>query len=369
MRRLHLFFPENDLALAMNIAGYTPPPAATRLRRAGQTLGLWYGDAGDDVFDQGIDGRWYETIRSRYGLRTELFAGSTAGLTPAPWGWSKASRLFLERIGFSKDMLPDDAALDRIRELSHRRTAAMIGDALARTLPYKVASPAVELSSAENVRTFVEKVEHAVLKLPWSSSGRGLLFATPADVERMIPQIEGVIRRQGSIMGEKRYRRKLDFAMLFTMENGRCIFDGLSLFGTDANGAYTGNVLAPQEELASAIERETPPLAPVAEALAPILEEIIGKDYDGPLGIDMMAVDDGDVRLATAVELNLRMTMGHVARLFYERHVAEGRQGMFEVVTEGAGEDTASLIGTKISAGVLSLSAPRSPFSFRVRIQ
>lgn len=369
MRRLHLFFPENDLALAMNIAGYTPPPAATRLRRAGQTLGLWYGDAGDEVFDQGIDGRWYETIRSRYGLRTELFAGSTAGLTPSSWGWSKASRLFLERIGFSKDMLPDDAALDRIRELSHRRTAAMIGDALARTLPYKVASPAVELSSAENVRTFVEKVEHAVLKLPWSSSGRGLLFATPADVERMIPQIEGVIRRQGSIMGEKRYRRKLDFAMLFTMENGRCIFDGLSLFGTDANGAYTGNVLAPQEELASAIERETPPLAPVAEALAPILEEIIGKDYDGPLGIDMMAVDDGDVRLATAVELNLRMTMGLVARLFYERHVAEGRQGMFEVVTEGAGEDTASLIGTKISAGVLSLSAPRSPFSFRVRIQ
>ena len=42
MAKLHIFNPENDLALAANVARYTPPPAAVSLRLSGALLPLWW---------------------------------------------------------------------------------------------------------------------------------------------------------------------------------------------------------------------------------------------------------------------------------------------------------------------------------------
>ena len=47
MAVLHLFNPENDLALAADMACYTPPPAAVRLRSRGALLPLWFASEGD----------------------------------------------------------------------------------------------------------------------------------------------------------------------------------------------------------------------------------------------------------------------------------------------------------------------------------
>lgn len=369
MRSLHLFYPENDLALARNLDNYTPPPAASRLRKSGETLALWYGEDGDMVFTQGVNSQWYKSIKERFGLRTKLYDGNPDGLRPAPWGWSRASRTFFRRLGLPEDILPDDSRLARMRELSHRRTAAEIDAALCRELPFAVAQPAEELNSFSEVEEFVVRNGSAVLKLPWSSSGRGLLFASPADMDHLRPTVEGVIRRQGSIMGERRYRRVLDFAMLFTMDAGKCTYDGLSLFNTDNNGAYTGNVLAPQQELHDIISASAGDIDSVAAALPDILENIISTDYDGPLGVDMMAIDDGDARLAPAVELNLRMTMGHVCRIIYQRRIADGAHGVFSVGEPSVVSDTAVIKDQRLAAGTLTLSSPGTPFSFRISLQ
>lgn len=107
----------------------------------------------------------------------------------------------------------------------------------------------------------------------------------------------------------------------------------------------------------------------VATALPPILESIIGTDYDGPLGIDMMTVNGDGYTLAPAVELNLRMTMGHVARIFYDKHIAPGHTATLTVENRGAGTDTTVLSGGRIAGGTLSLSTPGSPFSFTIRAE
>lgn len=367
MGRLHLFFPENDLALALNLEHYTPPPAASRLRRSGQTLGMWYGDEGDKFVDEGINSQWYRNARSRYGLGPEIYGGAPTDLLPAPWGWSNASRLAFERLGFAKDMLPDDDTLDRLRELSHRRTAAKVAEALKGVLSFDIAPAAEELSDIKAVEDFVRRTGEAVLKLPWSSSGRGLLLTSAAEFESQRANVEGMIKRQGSVMGEPRMHKSLDFALLFTMEGGYCRFDGLSLFRTVQFGTYAGNLLAPQSTLHSIIKEKVAGLDDIIAALPPILSNIIGRSYDGPLGVDMMAVD-GLYSVAPAVELNLRMTMGHVARLFYEKHIVDGRTGIFTVESSGSGKDEATLSGTRINGGCLSLSPPLSPFSFQVKI-
>lgn len=63
MTHLHYFFPENDLALARDIARYTAPPAAVRLRRAGSTLPFFYGNEGAMVLSEGVDARWLGRLR------------------------------------------------------------------------------------------------------------------------------------------------------------------------------------------------------------------------------------------------------------------------------------------------------------------
>lgn len=368
MPRLHLFFPENDLALARNLEHYTPPPAAARLRRSGAMLALWYGTAGDRVADEGVDAGWYNKVRDRFGLLPEIFTGDTTGLVPAPWGWSKASRHWFRKLGFSPEILPDDARLDAIRALSHRRTAIAIAEQLGKVADQPTAPPAREIFSVAEARIFVHETGSTLFKLPWSSSGRGLIEVPAKDFECHADALGAVIARQGSVMAERKYNKIIDFAMLFTMADGICHYDGLSLFHTERLGNYIGNELAPQDELRRRIEATTGPIESIVSALPPILENIIGRTYNGPLGIDMMGVNEPDFALAPTVELNLRMTMGHVCRRFYAMHVTAGAQGLFKVCTTGAGSDTAVTEDMRIIKGNISMSPPGADFSFEAHI-
>lgn len=65
-----------------------------------------------------------------------------------------------------------------------------------------------------------------------------------------------------------------------------------------------------------------------------MLEKLYGGKYTGHLGVDMMVCpDQGGYPYAIHphVEVNLRMTMGMVAWVFYNRFVACGSKGIFRV--------------------------------------
>lgn len=367
MKKVHLFFPENDLALARDLANYTPPPAATKLRRAGEALPLWYAEPGDSFIANGINAQWLRSIRDTFGIAVDLYDYKSADCIAAPWGWSKASRKMFATRGFEAEQLPSDAALARIRELSHRRTAALIARQLqsATSLaPFSMAPPAAECTTLAQVLDFADNFGKSVIKLPWSSSGRGLVLIDPATAAAQAPMIEGMIRRQGSVMAEPFMAKLRDFAMLFTIADGRCTYNGLSLFTTDRLGAYTGNLLAPQEQLAELIAH--PALGPLADTLPGIIERIIGSDYNGPLGVDMMTLADGSI--TPAVELNLRNTMGHLALRLYERHISNSRTANFTILPGPTLPDAPSVSNGRLTAGSLNLTPPSPDFTFRITV-
>ena len=98
---------------------------------------------------------------------------------------------------------------------------------------------------------------------------------------------------------------------------GEVRYLGLSLFHTQ-NGAYTGNVLATEEEKLEKISRYIPAclLNDIQEKICAILGPLYREKYAGPFGVDMMVVSGEDHRhflLNPCVEINLRRTMGHVA--------------------------------------------------------
>ena len=92
---------------------------------------------------------------------------------------------------------------------------------------------------------------------------------------------------------------------------------GLSVFQS-SNGSYVGNILASEEEKVEIISKYIPfhrVQSAIDELCAILTDEMVGK-YTGPLGVDMMIVDENGIKLHPCVELNLRRTMGHVALSF-----------------------------------------------------
>lgn len=362
---LHLFFPENDLALARNVDSYTAPPAAVRLRRAGEALPLWYGEAGDRFVATGINAAWLDGIKGRFGMDIDVFDYRPEAYRAAPWGWSRASRTVFRRLGFDGSRLPGDGVLDRLRELSHRRTAAEVARRLREATG--IGEAAVEIHEADELGAFLARVPQAIVKQPWSSSGRGMIAVSRDNFESQRQAVAGMIRRQGSVMAERHYDKALDFAMLFRMSGGRCEAAGLSVFETAGLGVYTGNILAPEDELRAIVCGKTGEAAfeAVAGALPRVLEDVIGADYEGPLGVDMMVTGDG--ALVPVVEINLRMTMGHLCARFYERYVHRGARGRFMVTNERC-EDRADVRGGRMRGGSLNLTPAGGDFNFVVRL-
>lgn len=370
MKHLHLFYPENDLALAAGVANYTAPAAAVALRRAGSDLPLWYAGSPSDAFiTAGFNAARYERLQNIFGKLPEAVQEVSGGYAPAPWGWSAASRRLMALYGVEESFLPSDKAIERIRMLSHRRTAAQIGRRLAACMPFPV-NPAVEISDIATLEKFLAGTPQAVLKSPWSSSGRGVVFVNKDSHAAAIRNASGIIRRQGSVMAEAFYKRAADFAMLFEMDSdGICRHAGMSLFRTAPTGAYIGNVLASDTEIRASLGRycDTAHLDAVAAALPAILTDIIGKDYSGPLGVDMLVSDNGDI--VPCVEMNLRMTMGHVARRFTDRFMALGCKGLYTVTpaTTAGADDDFSVFNGRLCGGSIELCRSGA-FSFRVSL-
>ncbi len=366
--KLHLFYPENDLALASGKAGYTPPPRVMDLRRAGAVLPLWYGDPGDKVCTTGVSAAWFDSMAERFDLRTDVFDHTYhSGMQPAPWGWSEASASLLRQQGVPAQALPGSERLEQIRSLSHRRTAAVVHGLVAAQLPFAIAPAAVECMAVEALPALLESGRGFMAKLPWSSSGRGLLDSRKCSAAHFIRQASGMIHSQGSFMLEQAYDRVLDFAMLFDCEDSGCFFRGYSLFSTTASGQYSGNQLLPDAEIEHRLARYIPvaQLNRVSVALEAALRQVCGDVYRGPIGVDMLVADTPRGYLLDAtVEINFRMTMGRVARVLSDRFVAPGLEATFYVRPGAAPADTAGVENHRFAGGVLPLSPPGSRFAF-----
>ena len=373
MSAIHLFFPQNDLALARDLANFTPPPAAWRLAQSGATLPLWYADPGDRFICSGVNEEWLRNMQRTFGIDVEPFWPPVSeGETPCPWGWSKAARRAMTLAGVDAGLMPSDAALARIREISHRRTASLVAAQLAGRLSYPIPAPAAELHSYAEAEAYVAALGPTMLKLPWSSSGRGNIPVNAADLASRRQAIEGGIRRYGSIMAEERLDKTLDFAALFTRTPDGCRFDGFSVFGTTPTGAYTSNILASDTHLLDIIGAHCPAdqVESAVEALAPILHSALD-GYTGPLGVDMMACRrDGAAALAPVVEINLRNTMGHVARRFADRYMHPSATGTLSVVpaVPSAPPGTWRAFDGRLTAGTLPLTPPATPFTITAAI-
>lgn len=338
---LYLFNPENDLAIAFGGVNYTPPPAAQLIGRELSLLPLWYADEGTPTIIAPPDSVSDDFRRSLEPLGLSVSTITWPQLAECRvdhvnvWGWNHDLTRRLRLTGVAETLLPTPAQCDRIRALSHRRLATEVGQYLSGHIDYPFPKLPIELHTPNEVRTFTEQPEHRVLKAPWSGSGRGLYWNLYGYDRSLAQWSNGVLQKQGVLMGEPFYDKVSDWAMEFHSDGRRVTFAGYSSFLTDGHGAYKSNRLATDDllcrELCSAVGDDL--IEQVRKSLIDFFTTRIASCYRGYFGVDMMLyrTSDGTVRLHPFVEVNLRMNMGMVARRIADRFVAEGCEGVYRV--------------------------------------
>lgn len=340
MARLWFFNPWNDLALGANATHYTPPPAALRLEKAGQTLPLWMAAPTDYVLldDAGRDFR--QARSSRFNL-PRPWRGEPIDRCE-PWGWSMAARRRFLDAGVPPSLLPSDDCLDTLRRLSHRRLTIEAHRFLATGLD------PVEAFDTARCERELESRGSVMAKYPWSSTGRGVFRGTPELKTSFLTRCGGAIAHQGSVMIERAFDVDTDFAMLYRTDgHGGVEFLDYSLM-ENRGAAYRGHVILPAAEsrrlLAAKVGHDV--LDNARDGMAEFLERHVAGHYDGCLGVDMFVYRDarGSLCLNPCVEINLRHTMGTLVWLLRRNHIGAGFRG--RLVTESRGEELLLTLGS-----------------------
>lgn len=336
MSLIHLFNPENDLALAHGKSNYTAPPNAMALHHAGEALPFWYANSSDAVIAPNLDTKWLEDIKSKTNIKASIFnpAIHTIEYKARPWGWSLDAFRQLTNVGVGNNALIPSSQIEDIRQLSHRRTTIEILSKLNESLTFQLPPLPFEAKTPNDVIAFAKKYNGCYIKSPWSSSGRGVVNASALSESELTRRAGGIIKRQGSIMCEAPLDKITDFAMLFYSDGINVKQIGYSLFFTGNSTAYSGNITTSdaiiEKHLSTMISIEQ--LHNTSRALENALTNIIAPKYTGFFGIDMLIFNENEAnKIAPCIEINLRMTMGIVAWHLYRNHLAPNSEAIMRV--------------------------------------
>lgn len=334
---MYLFNPEHDLALANFSPNYTPPASAALMAAELALLPVWYSD-GDPVLAEGEQHRLHlEAVRQLLPIPSSLVSCKEISKYTCqpiiPWGWNPALRKRLITCGVQEEQLPSSAELLQLRNYSHRHHAVRILSELLAEEP-AFCGESYYFTTLDDLLTYLQSFSgDKLLKMPLSGSGKGLIRILGAITDKQTDWCRRVMREQGGVVAEPVLNKVVDFAMEFYLEEGRARFAGYSLFRAAASGAYLGNELLSDDHIKERLTAYIP-----AGLLDKLRESLTAKltaafpHYTGYAGVDMMICQTGEgYSVQPCVEINMRMNMGMVARLFHDRFMKSDGEGRFTV--------------------------------------
>ena len=284
--QIYIFNPEHDLCIANGDENFVPPRSAL-------------GFAKENIDLSG-------SLKRPNKQRRQII----------PWGWNHSLKKRLINEGIDPATLPSEDDLQFIRAHSRREFALDVHSRL-NCEGSQIIGPDYRIvaASVSEIEGFISANGSAVLKSPLSGSGKGIRFVR----ERLSESDKGwcrkTIDKQGSVIVEQRFEIIKECAMLFECHNEGIDFIGHSLFESK-NGAYSKNILASNEDIedtiAEYIPRET--LIAIREKLISIFADTLIGHYEGFLGVDQIICQAESPIFIPVSEINLRMTMGLIAR-------------------------------------------------------
>jgi hypothetical protein len=350
---IFLFNPTCDFATANNTVSWQPNRLLHQMERDMGNLPQFLSKPGDIVLVQELPSSELLNKLKDAGFELPSFLSVDKALSSPtflngkpgnlrPWGWSPAVHHLLQPIKplcireFSES--PMAVWKPAHRSLFSRETARdLLKNMLAQIGEIRFIDedflPQI-CYSMDEVEQLATKWKQVMVKLPWSSSGRGLQAVTRVPVHPSVKQrIGGMIRSQGHVFAEPLHKKIQDMGFLYDVTPEGIKFLGCSRFFTTVKGQYRGNYLngypadtSPELKIFLKMAENTLP----GIHLQALSDMRIGELYAGPLGIDTLIFtnSDGDYVINPCLEINWRYTMGHVA-LQLERHIESQSTGTF----------------------------------------
>lgn len=335
-QEIYLFNPENDMALANFTPYYRAPSEIIRMASDLSVLPAWYAPERSVIkVDSFLRvSLWKEQCEIPHFNPSLKWSVEWQNMPYSPWGWNPSLLHTLKKAGVNDTFLLSDAQMKQIRLLSGRQCSVKILDEFPHT--GYLCGKAVVCSSMLQVKQYVTSLGKCVIKAPWSGSGRGVMFVSFTEWNKSIEGwIARILRVQGEIVVEPLYNKVRDFAMEFYADGrGNVTFWGYSLFDTDVHGNYKANFLLSDGQIRKILSQYISDdiFDEVCLVMEKKLAVLLGKDYCGFLGVDMMICwEDGKYLLHPCVEINLRMNMGIVSHIIFTRYVHYRSHGLYVI--------------------------------------
>jgi len=400
---IYFFNPTCELAIANASPYYTAPSRLRKLEEDLAYLPVWLGREEDEVLVKGIlDAQYIDRMRALgfklakpVGL-AEAFASPEWLNRPRgrliPWGWSPAVYQLFQPVWPMLDITFKESALaewqPNHKQLFSRLTGVemlknMLTTAGSSWLPELSSIPVVCDSIAAIFRA-IEKYDKAVVKTPWSSSGRGLLLFPNIDSPTKNEEVlRGMLNQQGFVTVEPWHQKLMDLSFQFQSENGKINYLGRTIFETDQKGRYQGNFLKDSRVLTTDInvflaEKDNEVISLLSNALS---SSDYVKFYEGWIGVDTLIyrTAEGLLKFHPLVEINGRLTMGAIA-LKIRNYLAEESTGFMQIFYSERSnfydfclkkeiQNPLVMEGNKIVSGFLPLTPPQRAHHFGAFIE
>jgi hypothetical protein len=351
---IYYFNPTCELAIANGSPFYTAPARLRKFEADLACLPGWLGEGKDQVLVAGEADPAFMERMARNGFSLPAFLRMEEVLADPewiakpkgrifPWGWSPAvCHLFLNTVPSCREEFRQSqvAAWQPAHKLLYSRlTASQLLRSLlkANATPWMPSESVIPVVCDSVAQTWTEIAKHAraVVKTPWSSSGRGLLFFPNVDTRKKNEELlTGMLRQQSFVTVEPWLDKAVDLSYQFFITGGKITCMGRTFFETDRKGRYQRTFLAGHaglaEKVSDFLDRHSDR---VAEMLSDaLLQSGYASLYEGWIGVDSMVYHsgDGELKFHPVIEINGRFTMGAIA-LKMRQHLAAGSDGYLQL--------------------------------------
>ena len=400
---IYFFNPTCEPAMANGSPYYTAPALLRKFEADLGYLPGWLGNEKDWVLVQGTVDPEYSGRMKALGFGLPGFVNLSDALSDTewlsisksslrPWGWSPAVYNQFKDVlaSCSEDFRQSAVAGWRTdHKILYSRLSAigllknLLEEKAAVWLPGFTEIPVV-CNSLREVDEVLEKSGKAVVKSPWSSSGRGLLLFPNVDTKKKNDElISGMLKQQGFVTVEPWLDKVSDLSYQFISSAGKISFQGRTVFETDRKGRYVRNFLTDNLNATSEVREfvEARDAEVVSMLTAALSRSGYSKIYEGWIGIDALIYRsaEGSLKFHPLIEINGRFTMGAIA-LKIRKYLAPGSDGFMQIFYSKTGnfrsfcekQETGNPLvmeNQKIVSGFLPLTPPLPEHHFGAYIE
>lgn len=350
---LYIFSATNELAIANGLHSYTPAKHLRDFEEDLAFLPYYFCDNKDIIMiDKHISKEYKERINCLHDKEVEcikkkdvnLFLSKNKNIhSLAPWGWSPKMHYELSRIKpFCKPLASIIASWRSNSKEVYSRVFArdVLIHILNNTKRESIYIPKNNIpeviTSFNEIVELSQKHNKLVIKTPFSSSGRGMIFLNDGLIHKTYQQwIEGALKTHEYLMVEKYVNKLYDLSFHFEVKGEEIKHLGNASFFTLDNGQYEGNNITVLPNNFPDNQREF--VEKYSEQISNDLLDAFTKvdlvhKYQGIIGVDVLLFldDNGKLKFHPCLEMNMRYNMGTVT-LALRNHLNVGQSGYWKV--------------------------------------